>query len=166
MDVLGVHRLFTLAAFAGPGFPGGPKGDGVSMDRRRLEAEALETLEALNRAWTVERAPERLARFFHPEMVAITPADRERREGAAACIQGWSGFAGAVSIKSWRTHGEKVQLWGGGSVAVITYYYDMSWETQDGKVVNSGGRDMFVLAREGGRWWAVADQFSPYPGGK
>jgi hypothetical protein len=27
-----------------------------------------------------------------------------------------------------------------------------------------GGRDMLVLVREDGRWWVVADQFSPYPG--
>jgi len=27
-----------------------------------------------------------------------------------------------------------------------------------------GGRDMFFFVKEKGRWWAVADQFSPYPG--
>jgi hypothetical protein len=32
-----------------------------------------------------------------------------------------------------------------------------------GQMIEMGGRDMFVFVKEDGRWWAVADQFSPYP---
>jgi len=142
------------------------KGEIMEMDSQKLKAEALATLEAYNRAWAVEGEPQRLAEFFHPEMVAITPSVRERIESGAACVEGWSAFTRAVRITAWRTHGAKVQLWGGGEVAVVTYYYDMSWETPEGKTVDAAGRDMFVLARQEGRWWAVADQFSPCPGGK
>ncbi|MCE5272997.1 nuclear transport factor 2 family protein [bacterium] len=142
------------------------KGETMEIDSEKLKAEALATLEAYNRAWAVEGAPERLTEFFHPEMVAITPSERERIESGAACVEGWSAFTRAVRITRWSPHGAKVQLWGGGEVAVISYYYDMSWETPEGQVVEAAGRDMFVLARQEGRWWAVADQFSPYPGGK
>jgi len=32
-----------------------------------------------------------------------------------------------------------------------------------GQTVTMGGRDMMSLVNENGRWWVVADQFSPYP---
>jgi hypothetical protein len=32
-----------------------------------------------------------------------------------------------------------------------------------GQTVTMGGRDMFVMVKEDGKWWVVADQFSAYP---
>jgi len=49
-----------------------------------------------------------------------------------------------------------------GDTAVVTYYFEGEFEIA-GQRVTLGGRDMFVFVRENGRWWAVADQFSPYP---
>ena len=45
-------------------------------------------VQEMNRAWTVDGKPERLVDYFAPEMVAITPTDRFRREGQAACVAG------------------------------------------------------------------------------
>ena len=47
----------------------------------------------MNRVWTVDRQPDRLAEFFHRDMVAVTPTDRHRIEGRQACVAGWKGFA-------------------------------------------------------------------------
>jgi hypothetical protein len=41
-------------------------------------------------------------------------------------------------------------------------FFDMEYE-MGGQTVKMGGRDMFFFVKEDGRWWAVADQFSPYP---
>lgn len=32
-----------------------------------------------------------------------------------------------------------------------------------GQLIEMGGRDMFVFVKENGKWWDVADKFSPYP---
>lgn len=45
---------------------------------------------------------------------------------------------------------------------MVTYYFDMSFD-MGGQAVKLGGRDMFVFAKESGKWLAVADQFSAYP---
>ncbi len=55
------------------------------------ELEVWQTVEALNRAWTTGRVDE-LERYFHPDIVAITPTVRERLEGREACIAGWAEF--------------------------------------------------------------------------
>ncbi len=44
-----------------------------------------QVVQELNRAWTGGQ-PERLEEFFHPEMVALTPADPRRLESGAACV--------------------------------------------------------------------------------
>ncbi len=124
-----------------------------------LQQEAWATIRALNDAWT-KGDPDDLAHYFHERMVAITPTDRERRVGRAACVAGWKGFAEAATIHRWVERDPQIELYG--DTAVVTYYFDMSFDMA-GRRIDLGGRDMFVLVRENGRWWAVADQFSPYP---
>ena len=93
-------------------------------------------------------------------MVAITPTDRLRREGRDACVAGWVGFATYAKIHHWKELDPQIQIFG--STAIVTYYFDMSFD-MGGQTIQLGGRDMFTFIKENGKWWAVADQFSPYP---
>lgn len=121
--------------------------------------EVWARVRAMNDAWT-KGNPDDLAEFFHRDMIAVTPTDRERLDGGAACIAGWKAFAHAARIQRWEEVDPLIHVYG--SSAVVAYYFDMSFE-MGGQTVNMGGRDMFFLVNEGGKWWVVADQFSPYP---
>ena len=132
------------------------------MQEPKIEEEVWQIVQALNRAWTVDRNADALADYFHENMVAITPTDRERVEGRNACVAGWKAFVEATKIHCWKEIDPKVQLYGDGKFAVATYYWDMSYDMA-GQTINMGGRDMFALVNERGKWWVVADQFSPYP---
>ena len=127
-----------------------------------LAAEVWQTLQALNRAWAVEGDTDALAGYFHEEMVAVTPAQRGPLQGREACIAGWKGFVDAATIHSWHETEPDVRVFCGGQFAVVTYFYDMS-VTMGGRTFPLAGRDMMALVKEGGRWWVVADQFSPFP---
>jgi ketosteroid isomerase-like protein len=122
--------------------------------------EVWETLRKLNDCWTKGDGKD-LVRYFHRDMVAITPTDRNRREGREDCVAGWVGFASLAKVLKWKEFDPQIQLYG--DTAVVTYYFDMEFE-MGGRAIRMGGRDLFVFAKEGNRWWAVADQFSPYPG--
>ena len=132
------------------------------MQGPKIEEEVWQIVQALNRAWTVDGNADALADYFHENMVAITPTDRERVEGRNACVAGWKAFVEAVKIHYWKEIDPRVQLYGDGKFAVATYYWDMSYDMA-GQTINTGGRDMFALVNERGKWWVVADQFSPYP---
>lgn len=121
--------------------------------------EIWATVRALNDAWTKGR-PDDLVNYFHPQMIAITPTDRHRREGGAACLAGWKGFAEAATIHHWKEIAPVIHVYG--NCAVVAYDFDMSFD-MNGQTIAMGGRDMFFFVKEKGRWWAVADQFSPYP---
>ncbi len=121
--------------------------------------EVWQTLRALNDAWTKGK-PDDLKNYFHKDMVAITATDRERLEGREACFNSWNNFAKAAKIHHWKEVEPRIQIYG--NTAVVTYYFDMSFN-MGGQTIDLGGRDMFVFVKEGGKWLAVADQFSPYP---
>ncbi len=117
------------------------------------------TVRAMNDAWT-KGDPDDLAGFFHANMVALTPMGRERVVGREACLAGWKGFREAAVIRRWRETDPWIQVYG--DAAVVTYYYDLECDL-DGHTINLSGRDMFFFVKEAGKWWAAADQFSPYP---
>jgi hypothetical protein len=132
------------------------------MEESRMKQEVWETIQALNRGCVVESNVDGLRNYFHKDMVAITPGDRERLEGRDACIASWKAFVESTKIQYMNEIDPKVQLYGKGKFAVVTYYYDISLE-MGGETAKTAGRDMFVLVREDGKWWVVADQFSSYP---
>lgn len=129
----------------------------------KIQQAVWETIQATNRCWTCGDLAQlgRLKEYFHPDMVAITPTDRLRREGRAACIEGWSNFAKNAKITSWKEIDPKIQVYG--TAAVATYYFDLHC-AMNGQAINLQGRDMFTLVKENDRWWIVADQFSSMPG--
>ena len=125
------------------------------------EAEVWATVEALNQCWTRGRATD-LREYFHEDMVAITPSDRMPLLGRDACVAAWTEYAESTKILFWETRSPRIRVYG--DAAIETYQYEMQGE-RDGEVLHPSGRDMVVLIREAGRWWVVADQFSPHPGG-
>jgi hypothetical protein len=124
-----------------------------------VQQEIWRTVRAMNDAWTQGR-PDDLAQFFHPDMVAITATDRLRREGGAACIDGWKRFAETTTIHRWQEREPMIRVYG--DAAVVAYYFELRFDS-NGQRIEMGGRDMFFFIKQGGRWWAVADQFSAYP---
>jgi hypothetical protein len=132
------------------------------MDESAIKKEVWKTVQAMNRLWTVEGKVDELVNYFHKKMVAVTPTDRLRLEGGAACVAGWKGFTDAAKIHYWEETDPRIDVFGNGAFAVVTYYYDMSFDMGDLKI-RTGGRDMMSLVNEGGKWLVVADQFSPDP---
>lgn len=118
------------------------------MQESRAKEEVWQTIQTLNRLWTVEGNADELREYFHRDMVAITPTDRNRLEGRDACVAGWKAFATAAKIHYWKETDPRVDLYGNDSFAVVTYYFDMSFE-MGGQTVKMGGR--YVLPCERGR---------------
>lgn len=123
------------------------------------ELEVWDTVQALNRCWTAGD-PADLREHFHERMVAVTPSDQLPLVGRDACVAGWTAYTRSTRILSWQTH--ELRVWVHGDTAVVTYQYEMVCE-REGRQFRPAGRDMMVLVRSAGRWWVVADQFSPYP---
>lgn len=127
-----------------------------------LRDDVWRTVQAMNRAWTVERDPARLSDFFHRDMIAVTATDRHRLDGREACIASWARFIEAARVTRWVEVEPKVQVYCGGTAAVVSYDFEIAFGMA-GRVLELGGRDTLTLVKEGGRWWIVMDHFSPCP---
>ncbi len=117
------------------------------------------TVLALNDCWT-EHGAAGLEEYFHREMVAIGPAERQRIEGGEACVRAWTAFASGVQILHFREIDPRIHVLG--DTATVVYYYDMAYVAGE-ETVRAGGRDLMVFFRENGKWKLVADHFSPNP---
>jgi hypothetical protein len=124
-----------------------------------IENDILEFIKKMNECWT-KGNPQELENYFHQNMIAITPTDKKRLDGKTACVNGWSAFAKNTKINLWKEYDHKIQIYG--NTVVVTYYFDINFEMGNQKI-NMSGRDMVTLVNENGKWWAVADQFSPFP---
>jgi hypothetical protein len=129
-----------------------------------LQKQVWETIQEMNRCWTSDddNDLDGLTEYFHENMVAITPTDRHRVQGRDACVAGWQNFASLAKIHYWKELDPDVQVYGVyGNAAVVTYYFDMSYDVNH-QTRNMWGRDMMILVKEDGKWQVVADQFSEY----
>jgi ketosteroid isomerase-like protein len=124
-----------------------------------IKAEIWSMIRAMNDAWATGD-PDELVNYFHPNMVAVTPASRHRVEGGAACVEGWKSFAKSAKINFWKELNPVIHVYG--DAAVVAYDFEMSFG-MGGRTINSAGRDLFFVVKENGKWWAVGDQYSPYP---
>jgi ketosteroid isomerase-like protein len=129
---------------------------------KRDEDEVWAFVQEMNRAWTVDGKPERLSDYFAPEMVAITPTDRYRREGRASCVAGWTEFVQATTILRWIERNPVVLILAEGRGAVVAYDFEIDYRA-GGREVQMSGRDLMTLDKRDGRWWLVADHFSSTP---
>jgi hypothetical protein len=132
------------------------------VDQEQVKQEIWSTIKEMNRLWTAGNNADGLAKYFHQKMIAITPADRLRREGRQACVDGWKTFAEAATIRYWKELDPLIEVFGGGRFAIVTYYYDMAVDI-GGQGRRLEGRDMFSLVKEDGKWLVVSDQFSSFP---
>jgi hypothetical protein len=132
------------------------------MEETRIKQEVWQTILSLNKLWTVSNKAEELVNFFHENMVAITPSDIFRREGQSACVNGWKEFTDIAKVNYWKEIDPKIDLYGNGCFAIVTYRFEMSFDVS-GHSIQMNGRDMFSLVKENNKWWVVADQFSSMP---
>ena len=130
------------------------------MSDTAIRDEVIETVAAMNRIWTGTWDDAAFREYIHPDAVAIVPGTPGRLSGRDAFVAGWRGFAESATIHEWRESDHEVILFARGTGAVLTYFFTIRF-TLGGQEMTMRGRDMFTLAKQGGRWLILADQFSP-----
>lgn len=134
----------------------------MTMGFSQVQKEVWETVQDLNKTWAVDGDFDKLEEFFHENIIAISPSNRERLEGKKVCVAAWRTFAQSVEIKYWNEISPEIIMYNDDTVAVVSYYYDISYK-QRGRSFDTTGRDLFTFIKEDGRWQAIANHFSPFP---
>jgi ketosteroid isomerase-like protein len=128
-------------------------------DRERDREEIIETLKAINIAWT-KGDIEELNKYFHEDMIIAQPGFGIHGEGKNACVDSYREFAGMARIHRLTESQHVVLVWG--DTAVASYRFDVDYEL-DGQPHQDAGYDLFVFNRTGGDWLAVWRTILPVP---
>ena len=92
----------------------------------KTQEQIWKMIQEMNHKWTAENNADELKNYFHKDMVAITPTDLKRIEGGENCVAGWKGFSQNAKIHFFKESEPKVQVYGDGKFAIVTYYFDHS----------------------------------------
>jgi ketosteroid isomerase-like protein len=104
---------------------------------------------------------EDLRAYFSEDMVIVPPGFASRVEGREACLASYRDFVNYATITEYRESEPTIDV--RGEAAVATFGWEMAWEV-GGRPSRESGHDLFVFAREDGRWLAVYRTLIPAPG--
>jgi hypothetical protein len=113
--------------------------------------EIHQTLKAINDAWRNGR-PEDMRAHLHPDIVMKMPGFSGEASGREAFIGGFREFAAKARVLAYSESDEQIDVVG--RCAIITFKYEMIYETATSKN-ESSGRDFWVFEKRGKRWTAL-----------
>ena len=121
----------------------------MSTTRGRDAQGRLRTLvHHLNQAWLNRRFRE-LSRYFHPNMVILSPDTGKLVRGREACVKSYEQFMASSKVHRYKESRFQISTWR--DAAVVSYHFEISYEW-NGKIATDLGRDIFLLVRNGSRW--------------
>ena len=113
------------------------------------DAQQIRTVLAeLTAAWRTGRTAE-IGAMLHPSVVFVHPGFSGRAEGRAACIGTYDQFLKAAIVLRYEESPPAIDVFG--DTAVATLHWEMGWE-MGGQRSEESGHDIYVLARDAGRW--------------
>jgi hypothetical protein len=110
--------------------------------------EVVAIVRRIDDAW-LSGDPAAMSDDLHPSVVLLPSEPVKRVEGREEAVRGYRSIPSDAVIVAWTETDLAVDVVG--SSAVIGYRFELEW-TADGAVHRDGGRDLFVLTNEHGRW--------------
>jgi hypothetical protein len=120
-------------------------------DKSLARKEIRQIITAINQSW-LQGHPQRLERYFHPDMVIAAPGLKVVGRGRDACVQSYRDFIGRAVILDYHESDWSIDVWGDTSVA--SYRYQISYQ-MNGQEHRDTGHDLFVFIKQKGKWQAV-----------
>jgi hypothetical protein len=112
---------------------------------------AVAVVRRINDAW-LAGDPDAMADDLHASVVLLPPDDGTRVEGRDAAIGSYRAFLATAVVRGWTDLGLTCDAVD--ATAVVRYRFELRWTTDGGERTDVG-HDLWVLARQGGRWRAV-----------
>jgi hypothetical protein len=114
-------------------------------------SNAHEVMATINRAWR-ENRPSEMYPYLHPDVTMVLPGFGAAVAGRDSLLDSFTEFCSNARMLEYEEYDEQIQVIG--NVAVVHFRFDMLYERASRRQ-RSTGRDVWVLERVGGMWFAV-----------
>ena len=105
----------------------------------------------INETW-VQKKPEEMRAFIHPEIVMVFPGFAGSSRGADAFIAGFKDMADNVEVEKFDESDQHTDVTG--DSAVVSYRFEMIY-SRSGNRYRATGRDLWIFSRTGEKWLAT-----------
>jgi hypothetical protein len=114
-------------------------------------SSAHDVMAAINQAWR-ENRPSEMYPYLHPDVTMVLPGFGAAVAGRDRLLDSFTEFCSNARVLEYEECDERIQVVG--NVAVVHFRFDMLYERAQQRQ-RSTGRDVWVLERVGGMWFAV-----------
>ena len=111
--------------------------------------QLMEIVRTINKTCVEGKGFDKLAPFFHDDVVVVPPGFTSRAEGRDVCLKSYEDACSQMTFEKLDASEEQVDLYD--STAVVSYKYDCIWESK-GKRLEDDGREILVCVQEGQDW--------------
>ena len=117
----------------------------------KVQNEIWQIIHDINDAW-VNSNPEKIADYFHENIVISHPDFQKRGEGRESCVESYKDFCRHATVHDYKEMDPEVNVFGNTAVAV--YRFEITYEIK-GESFYDTGQDVFIFTSEGNKWKAV-----------
>jgi hypothetical protein len=115
------------------------------------ENEILSIIKNINKAW-LQGNIEDLRKYFHQEIIMISPDFRNRMSGIETILESYKDFFSRSIIHSFAESDFHIHIFD--NTAAADYYYHIVYEI-NGKKYGGTGREIWTLSKIKNKWLAV-----------
>ena len=119
--------------------------------KTRFQREVWHVIEAINQAWTSDRAGD-IAEFLHHDCVMVAPDFDQYLRGRDAVVNSYVEFTRQATTHDFKVHNASVDIFR--DTAMVNCAFAVTYSL-NGKTYAGTGRDIWTLIRVEGHWLGV-----------
>jgi len=132
------------------------------VNEEAIKKEVWETVLAHNKAWTQMENLTELEKYIDENIISISPPFKTPLYGKTDYLAGYQTWIEHATVYFAREIAPQIHLFLNGTMAIVTYEIELSFEYDLVKTPDWKGRDVMTLKYENNRWLLISDVFMQY----
>jgi len=129
----------------------------------QIKNEVWETVTSHNIAWSQLENLTELANYVDENIVSVSPPFKEPIYGKKAYLDAYQNWFDHAKVDYLKELEPQIQLYLNGTMAIVIFEIEMSFEYDGIKTSDWKGRDLMTLKFENDTWLLSSDIFVQYP---
>ncbi|MFC2103379.1 YybH family protein [Bacteroidota bacterium] len=132
----------------------------TKMDIEKVKESVWNTVLAHNNAWSAMEDLDEQARYIHEEIIFVAPPYRTPVRGKKEYRKSYQEWIDHATVHYFKEVDHEITILGDGTLALVIFKIDMSFDYDDQKIDRWQGIDMMTLVFENEKWLITSDMYA------